>query len=58
MTLRFEGVSFAYGAGLPGRGPGTRVFEDFSWEVPQGGRSSSAPTAPARPPCSASARAR
>ena len=36
MTLRFERVSFTYGAGLLGRGPGTRVFEDFSWEVPQG----------------------
>jgi ABC-2 type transport system ATP-binding protein len=36
MTLRFDGVSFAYGAGLFGRGLGTRVFEDFSWEVPSG----------------------
>ena len=34
MTLRFDGVSFTYGAGVLGRGSGTRVFEDFSWEVP------------------------
>jgi ABC-type multidrug transport system ATPase subunit len=25
-----------YGAGVLGRGSGTRVFEDFSWEVPSG----------------------
>ena len=36
MTLRFDGVSFSYGSGGLGRGPGTRVFEDFSWEVPAG----------------------
>ena len=36
MTLRFDGVSFAYSSGLLGRGPATRVFEDFSWEVPSG----------------------
>lgn len=35
-TLRFGGVSFAYGSGRLGRGPRTRVFEDFSWEVPAG----------------------
>ena len=36
MTLRFEGVDFAYHTGLLGRDPGTRVFERFSWEVPAG----------------------
>ena len=36
MTLRFDGVGFTYPAGLLGRGPRTRVFEDFSWEVPAG----------------------
>lgn len=36
MTLRFDGVSFAYPAGPLGRGPGTGVFDGFSWELPQG----------------------
>jgi ATPase subunit of ABC transporter with duplicated ATPase domains len=35
-TLRFDGVSFSYGSGGLGRGPRTRVFEDFSWDVPAG----------------------
>ena len=35
-TLRFDGVSFSYASGGLGRGPRTRVFEDFSWEVPSG----------------------
>ena len=35
-TLRFDGLSFSYGSGGLGRGPRTRVFEDFSWEVPAG----------------------
>ena len=36
MSLRFEGVTFAYGAGGLRRGAGTRVFDNFSWEVPAG----------------------
>ena len=36
MALRFDGVSFAYNAGGLRRNPGTRVFDDFSWEVPDG----------------------
>jgi ABC-2 type transport system ATP-binding protein len=36
MSLRFDGVGFAYPGGLLGRGAGTRVFEGFSWEVPAG----------------------
>jgi ABC-2 type transport system ATP-binding protein len=35
-TLRFDGVSFSYGSGGLTRGPRTRVFEDFSWEVSAG----------------------
>ena len=35
-TLRFDGVSFSYGSGGLGLGPRTRVFEDFSWDVPSG----------------------
>jgi ABC-2 type transport system ATP-binding protein len=36
MTLRFEGVSFAYVGGWPGARSRTSVFDDFSWAVPEG----------------------
>ncbi len=35
-TLRFDGVSFTYSGGGIRRRPGTRVFDDFSWEMPAG----------------------
>ena len=36
MALRFDGVSFAYNAGGLRRNLGTRVFDNLSWEVPDG----------------------